>query len=102
LEVQMSEADLARLWRQTEAPARDLVFELGVDEAIARRELMIDFANLGAVAVAAAALLLAVGPSLLTGAGGLAASFDAAGPVLAAVAVIGGAMLWLGRVPDEA
>jgi hypothetical protein len=100
----MSEAEtrLAGLWNQTEAPARDLVFELGVDEAIARRELMIDLANLGAVAAAAVALMLAVGPGILSGAGGLVSSFDAAGPVLAAVAVIGGAMLWLGRVPDEA
>ncbi|HXQ10072.1 MAG TPA: hypothetical protein VN805_03630 [Caulobacteraceae bacterium] len=97
-----AETKLAAFWAETEAPARDLVFELGVDQAIARRRMLVD----GAISVVAVAMLAgvltAVGPDLLAGARGFVTSLAAAGPALAAVAAIGGAMLWLGREPEEA
>jgi ABC-type enterochelin transport system permease subunit len=100
----MTEAEcrLAEFWHETQAPARDLVFELGVEQRLARRRLLIDVAGLAAVAVAVAGLLAAFGPDLLAGAGLPVTAFDAVGPILAAVAAIGAAMVWLGRTPDEA
>ena len=100
----MSDAEtrLKALWAATEAPARDLAFELAVEERIARRRLALDLAPFAAAAVAIAAALFAAGPDVLAGARSLVASFDAAGPVLAAVAAIGAVMVWLTRVPDEA
>jgi len=99
----MSDADprLDALWAATRAPIRDLVFELGVEQAIARRRLAADAALAMAASVAAVAGLAAVGPSLVSGAGALVTSFDPAGPVLAAVAALAAAMAWLSRVPEE-
>ena len=97
-----AETRLAEFWAQTEAPARDLVFELGVEQAIARRRILIDLAGLAAGGVAAGAFLLAVGPRVLVGVGVPVATFDAVGPILAAVAAIGAAMVWFARAPDEA
>ena len=98
----MTDQDLARLWRDTEAPAHDLAFEAAVEEAIARRRLLIDMAGVGAAALAVGALVWALGPRLLATAGDLALGLESAGPLLAAVAAIGAAMAWFNRVPDEA
>jgi hypothetical protein len=100
----MSDADprLAALWAKTEAPARDLVFELGVEQAIARRRMLIDSATFAVIAVMLAGAAVAVGPDLVAGAKNLVVSFNAAGPVLAAVAAIGGALVWLRGEPEEA
>lgn len=96
------ETQLKAFWAATEAPARDLAFELAVEERIARRRLALDLAPFAAGGVAVAAALAAAGPDVMAGARSLVASFDAAGPVLAAVAAIGAVMVWLTRVPDEA
>jgi hypothetical protein len=97
-----AEIKLANLWAETEAPARDLVFELGVEQAIARRRMLVDGALSGVAVVMLAGVLTAVGPDLIAGARTLVTSLAAAGPALAAVAAIGGAMLWLSREPEEA
>jgi hypothetical protein len=97
-----AESRLAEFWVQTGAPARDLVFELGVEQAIARRRFLIDLAGLAAGVAVVGALVLALGRDALAGAGVPVASFDAVGPVLAAVAAIGAAMVWFGRARDEA
>ncbi len=98
-----AEAKLAEFWVHTGAPARDLIFELGVQQAIARRRFLIDVGGLAAGVVMVGAIVLAVGRDALAGAGVPVASFDAVGPVLAAVAAIGAAMLWFSRAPaDEA
>jgi hypothetical protein len=98
-----AETRLAEFWVQTGAPARDLVFELGVQQAIARRRVLIDVAGLAAGVVVVGGFVLAFGRDALAGAGVPVASFDAVGPILAAVAAIGVAMLWFGRAPaDEA
>jgi hypothetical protein len=100
----MSDADarLADLWAETQAPSRDLVFELGVEQAIARQRMLIDAATFASVGVVLAGAAIALGPDLVTGARGLVVSLNAAGPVLAAVAAIGAAMVWLSREPEEA
>jgi hypothetical protein len=97
-----AEARLASFWAESEAPARDLVFELGVEQAIARRKLLIDIAGFLGAALVLAGALVAFGPTLAAGAPSLAASLDPAGPVLAAAAAIAAALAWLGRAPDEA
>ncbi|MFI4935648.1 MAG: hypothetical protein ACHP7N_13580 [Caulobacterales bacterium] len=97
-----AERRLAELWKRTAAPARDLAFELGVEERIARRRMVIDVANLCAAGAAVLGILAAAGPGLFVDARELVTAFDAAGPVLAAVAAIGAAMVWLTRAPDEA
>jgi hypothetical protein len=98
-----AESRLAAFWEETGTPARDLVFELGVEHAIARRRLLMEVAGLAAGVVAVGAIVLAVGRDVLAGAGLPVSSFDAIGPVLAAVAAIGVAMVWFGRAPaDEA
>jgi hypothetical protein len=100
----MSDAEdrLAAFWHETEAPSRDLVFELNVEQTIARRRLIIDLSGVGVGALAAGGLLAVLWPGFIAGAGGLISTYDAIGPVLAAAAGIGGAMLWFGRTPDEA
>lgn len=100
----MSDAEtrLAEFWSQTEAPARDLVFELNVQQRIASRRVAIDAAGLGGALLLAACVLVAMGPSLAAAAGGLVTSFDAVGPSLAAAAMIGLAMSLFARRPDEA
>ncbi len=97
-----AETKLAALWAQTEAPARDLVFELSVEQAIQRRRILIDGAISGVAVVMLAGVLTAVGPDLIAGARGLVTSLAAAGPALAAVAALAGAMLWLSQEPEEA
>jgi hypothetical protein len=98
-----AETRLAEFWVQTGTPARDLVFELGVQQAIARRRFLIDIAGLTAGVLVVGAFVLALGRDALAGAGVPVSSFDAVGPVLAAVAAIGAAMVWFGRAPaDEA
>ena len=86
----------------TEAPARDLVFELGVEQAIARRRMLIDSATFAVTGVMLAGAAVALGPDLVAGARNLVVTFNAAGPVLAAVAAIGGALVWLRGEPEEA
>lgn len=100
----MTEAEtrLAEFWAATEAPSRDLVFEFRVQHAIARRRLLIGVAGVASGLVAVGGVLLAMGPGVLAGLGVPVASFDAVGPILAAVAAIGAAMVWFGRAPDEA
>lgn len=96
------QSSLADFWRANEAPARDLAFALAVEERIARRRMQIDLAaGLGA-AVAIVASLAVLWPTLLPLAVSLVDSFDAAGPALAATAVLGGAMVWLTSRPQEA
>jgi hypothetical protein len=97
-----AESRLAEFWAGTEAPSRDLVFEFGVEHAIARRRLLIGAAGVAAGLAAVGAFALALGPGVLAGLGVPVASFDAVGPILAAVAAIGAAMVWFGRTPDEA
>ena len=96
-----AETRLAEFWDQTGAPARDLVFELGVQQAIARRRVLIDVAGLTAGVLVVGAFVLALGRDALAGAGVPVSSFDAVGPVLAAVAAIGAAMVWFGRAPAD-
>jgi len=97
-----AETRLKAYWTATEAPARDLAFELAVEERIARRRLVLDLAPFAAAGAVALAALAAAGPDVLAGARSLVVSFDAAGPVLAAVAAIGAVLVWLRRVPEEA
>jgi hypothetical protein len=93
----MSDAEdrLAELWTVTDAPTRDLAFALLVEERVARRLMLIDVAGRVGVALVAAAALVAFGPTLLERAAAFAGSLDAAGPVLAAVAVLGAIMIRL-------
>ncbi len=98
----MSDDRLETLWRATEAPAADLAFALAVEERIARRRMQRDIAaRFGAAGVAIAAML-ALWPTVLARADALVGSLDAAGPALAAAAVLGAAMVWLTREPGEA
>ena len=100
----MSNAEdrLAELWAATDAPPRDLAFALMVEERIARRLMLIDVAGRVGVGLVVVAALLVFGPTLLQRARDFAASLDAAGPVLAAVAVLGAIMIWLTRPAGEA
>ncbi|HLK26045.1 MAG TPA: hypothetical protein VKT30_15430 [Caulobacteraceae bacterium] len=99
----MSDAEdkLAAYFAESRAPSRDMVFELTVAQAIARRRLMIDAAQYAAGGVIVAALAAAAGPSLLAGAPQLLATMNAAGPALAVVAALGAALVWLGRRGEE-
>lgn len=99
----MSEAEdqLGELWRATDAPPRDLAFALAIEERIARRLMLIDVAGRIGAALAVGAVLAVLGPSLLERAGAFAGSLDPAGPVLAAVAVLGAAMVRLARPPGD-
>jgi len=93
----MSDAEerLAGLWKATDAPSRDLAFALLVEERIARRLMLIDVAGRAGVGLVAVLALLVFGPALLERVGAFAGSLDAAGPVLAAVAVLGAIMIRL-------
>jgi hypothetical protein len=99
----MSDAEdrLAELWAATDAPPRDLAFALLVEERIARRLMLIDVAGRLCVGLVALAALLVFGPTLLERAGAFAGSLDAAGPVLAAVAVLGAVMIRLTRAAGD-
>jgi hypothetical protein len=90
------------LWRATEAPAHDLAFALAVEERIARRRMQFDMVERLGAAAALIVGLLALWPAVLTRTAALVDSLDAAGPALAAVAVLGAAMVWLTREPTEA
>src|SRR5271167_4902794 len=97
----MSDRDLETLWRATEAPAADLTFALAVEVRVARRRMQVDIAErFGAAAVLVAAVL-ALWPTVLARADALVDSLDAAGPALAAAAVLGAAMVWLTREPAD-
>jgi hypothetical protein len=90
------------LWRATEAPRRDLAFALAVEERIARRRMQFDLVGrLGGAAMLIVGVL-ALWPAVLARAAVLVDSLDAAGPALAAAAVLGAAMVWLTREPTEA
>jgi hypothetical protein len=99
----MSDAEerLAELWRATDAPPRDLAFALLVEEQIARRLMLIDVAGRVGVGLVAVAALLVFWPALLERVGAFAGSLDSAGPVLAAVAVLGAIMIRLTRPAGE-
>ncbi len=92
-----TEDRLAELWRATDAPARDLAFALAVEERIARRLMLIDVAGRIGAALVVAVILIAFGPGLIERGGALVGSLDTAGPVLAAVAVLGAIMVRLTR-----
>jgi hypothetical protein len=68
---------------------------------MARRRMRFDIAgHLGAGAVLVAAVL-ALWPMVLARADALVDSLDAAGPALAAAAMLGAAMVWLTREPVD-
>jgi len=97
----MSDREFEALWIATEAPARDSVFALAVEDRIARRRMQVDIAARFGAAAAVFAGTLALWPTVLARADALVDSLDAAGPALAAVAVLGAAMVWLTREPVE-
>ena len=97
-----SDDPLAGLWAATQAPARDLEFELAVEQAIARRGLVIDLAGYAAAAAGGCAAVWAVLPAASQVFGGLAVGFNAAGPVMVAAAAASAAAVWLMRPLDEA
>jgi hypothetical protein len=96
----MSDPDLGELWAASDAPAYDLAFTLAVEERIARRLMLIDVAGRIGAGLALVAALVAFGPALLARLAALAGSVDAAGPVLAAVAVLGAVMVRLMRTGE--
>ena len=86
---------LAELWTRTEAPARDLEFELAVEEAISRRQIALDGALwVGGVGVGGA-VLAAAWPGLESVARSLAAPFASAAPVFAITGAMVLLALWL-------
>ena len=92
---------LAELWMRTSAPARDLEFELAVEERISRRQILVDGA-LSAGAVGLAGLALIAGwPGISIVAQSLTTAVAGATPALA----ISGAMvllaLWLSNAGYE-
>jgi len=99
----MSEAEnrLADFWTATDAPSRDLAFALAVEERIARRLMLIDVTGRIAAGLIGIAALVVFAPALLALAGALVGSLDPAGPVLAAVAVLGAMMIRLTRPPGD-
>ena len=97
----MSDTNLKALWRATEVPAEDFAFALAVEERIARRRMQLALAGRFGAAAALAAGVLALWPAVLAHADALVDSLDAAGPALAAAAVLGAAMVWLTREPAE-
>ena len=90
-----AETRLADFWDATRAPPRDLAFALALEARIARRLMLIDVAARAAAGVAALAVVVWLAPTLLAHAAPLAGQLDAAGPVLAAVAVLGAIMVRL-------
>jgi hypothetical protein len=97
----MSDREFEAVWIATEAPARDSVFALAVEDRIARRRMQLDIAIRFGAAAAALAGVLAFWPAVLARADALVDSLDAAGPALAAAVVLGAAMVWLTREPAE-
>ncbi len=89
------------LWDATEAPAGDLAFALAVEARVMRRVMLLDVAGRLTAAAALVVLAIACAPMLAANAVAMAGSLDAAGPALAAVAVMIGGMLWLNRPPAE-
>lgn len=104
----MSEFDTGRdprfdaLWDATEAPAHDFAFALAVEERVMRRAMLLEAAVWLIGAATLVVLAVACAPMLAANAAAMVGSLDAAGPALAAVAVIVGGMLWLNRPPTEA
>lgn len=92
-----AEARLSDLWVATDAPPSDLAFVLAVEERIARRLMLIEVAGRLGAGLFLVALLIALGPALLTLMKPLAGSLDAAGPVLAATAALSAVILRLIR-----
>jgi peptidoglycan/LPS O-acetylase OafA/YrhL len=90
-----AETRLAHLWDTTRAPSHDLAFALALEARIARRLMLLDVTARTAAGLAVLALLAWLGPTLLAHAAPLAGQLDAAGPVLAAVAVLGAVMVRL-------
>ncbi len=90
------------LWDATEAPAQDLAFALAVEARVMRRMMLLDVAGWLIAAAAMVVLAVAFAPMLAANAAAMVGSLDAAGPALAAVAVMGAVMLWLSRPPAEA
>ena len=89
------------LWDATEAPAGDLAFALAVEARVMRRVMLLDVAGRLIGAVALVVLVIAFAPMLAANAAAMAGSLDAAGPALAALAVMIAGMLWLNRPPAE-
>jgi len=98
----MSDTGFEALWRATEAPGADLAFALAVEARVARRRMQIDIAARFAAAIALVGGVMALWPVVLARADALVVSLDAAGPALAAAAVLGAVMVWLTREPAEA
>ena len=90
------------LWDATEAPAHDFAFALAVEARVMRRVMLLDVAGRLIGAVALVVLVIAFAPMLAANAAAMAGSLDAAGPALAALAVMIAGMLWLNRPPTEA
>ncbi len=89
------------LWDATEAPARDLAFALAVEARVMRRVMLLDVAGRLTAAAALVVLAIAFAPMLAANAAAMVGSLDAAGPALAALAVMVAVMLWLNRPPAE-
>lgn len=97
----MTHADdrLKALFAQDLPPARDPAFQAAVMERVARRQLAGDLALLGGVAVAGAAALWGLWPTLQPA---LVATSQGLAPVAAALALGLGALLILGARPAQA
>jgi hypothetical protein len=100
----MSETDTRfdALWDATQAPVHDLAFALAVEARVVRRLMLIDLARWALGAAALLTLAIAFAPMLAANAAAMVGSLDAAGPALAAAAVMVAVMLWLSRPPAEA
>lgn len=88
---------LAALWAETQAPGRDLHFELSVDQRIARRLMLVDGAGLMVAVAAGGVAVWGFWPAGVRVLEGLTAGFGAAGPMLAAAAAASAAVFWLIR-----
>jgi len=92
---------LAAVWAATEAPARDLAFELAVEEAIARRRLALDAVTLAAVVAVAGLIAWLAGPRLAVFAEALAAPFAQSGSLIVVSMVLAGLAVWWLQAPPE-
>jgi hypothetical protein len=92
-----NEDPLAAMWLETQAPARDLHFELSVDQRIARRLMLVDGAGLAVAVGAGGVAVWGFWPAALRILEGLTEGFGAAGPMLAAAAAASAAVFWLIR-----
>jgi hypothetical protein len=90
------------LWDATAAPAHDLAFALAVETRVMRRLMLLDVAGRLIGAAALVVLAIAFAPMLAANAAAMVGSLDAAGPALAALAVIVAGMLWLNRPTEPA